>query len=181
MGRGGEAQASGSPPEVRSHAIRVNPRFVLKDPRRVSALSRHRRASLVPSHPRPEDTYYPPHARGNFPNPSIRTPLSPPSHPILPNQHSGTSSSWAPASRAPPSPTPSATKAATSSSSSEISPNRSASSANFYNPVATSSSKNSAWNTAWTKSTRRKCTATPCTRTAARRSWGTRSRGAATT
>ena len=85
MGRGGEAQASGSPPEVRSHAIRVNPRFVLKDPRRVSALSRHRRASLVPSHPRPEDTYYPPHARGNFPNPSIGTlshPRLTPSSPI---------------------------------------------------------------------------------------------------
>ena len=162
----------------------MNPRFVLKDARRVSALSRHHR----PRVPRPLASSKPalghvlpaPRAR-EFPQPVYPNPSLTPSHPILPNQHSGTSSSWAPASRAPPSPTPSATKAATSSSSSEISPNPSASSANFYNPVATSNSKNSAWSTAWTRSTRRKCTATPCIKTAARRSWGTRSRGAATT
>jgi hypothetical protein len=182
MGRGGEAQASGSPPEVRRDPTRgthdsSSRTRVAYPPFRDTTVARPSSPRTSDPGPRTRITY----PAREFPQPVYRNPLSPPSHPILPNQHSGTSSSWVPASRAPPSPTPSATRAATSSSSSEISPNPSASSANFYNPAATSSSKNSAWSTAWTRSTRRRCTATPCTRTAARRSWGTRSRGAATT
>ena len=84
MGRGGEAQASGSPPEVRRDPTRgthdsSSRTRVAYPPFRDTTV----RASLVPSDPGPGTriTY----ARGNFPNPSIRTPLSPrltPSSPI---------------------------------------------------------------------------------------------------